>query len=533
MGAVRGASRAPLALLLLAPGAGALPQEPRWPLANGSHDVLHGYQNPLLTYFHEGVDLRGNLDDVVAMRGGVVRFHDPATQGGTMVVEVQTPGGTEADAYLHVLLGPWLVGERIEAGDVVGQVSDAYFAQPLQFHLHLNRFDGYVGGTGYVPGRTNMLHPLALFRAPEDRDPQRLPAGPEDADEDGALFWAAPDGDPTTRLPFAFGPVDLVLEATDRMSSSLYWNQGVTSLGYWIESLAGGAGVRDAAQPYRLATFDDAWRASHPDCDLLLGDVVLTSFPWAVAFGTTNTGWLTLANYVLTNTRGVSGSGAEVDAAQHWATDARLLTGNEPNGSDALPAREIQEARFPDGLYRVHALTGDLEAEHESVHPLVVDNFRPYVQRVEVLNLRTGAPLYDRGWSFTASTGTLDWTDRLGDTLEPPAFQNGVLLRITFSEPVVRPTIAKVEPPLGFRLRLVSGQPPKRRNVWSVAVPGAGGSGVGKPRRIHVSAQDLAGCTLHAFGTTAPVAVPFNKRTGLEPLDDPTTDRLHRVPLGY
>ena len=461
-----------LACAFLASGADA--QEPLWPMANGSHDVLHSFQNPFFffSYFHEGVDIRGSLDDVQAVRGGIVRFYDPSYAGGTMTIEVQTPDGVEADSYLHVILDPWIVGETIEAGDIVGQVSDSYFAEAIQDHVHVNRFDGYAGGSGYVTGRTNMLHPLAMYTGAADRDPQTMPAAPQDANEDGTLFHVAPHDDNTQALPYAFGRVDLLLEAADRQTSTLYWSQGLVGAGYWIESQAGGDDVRSALAPYRVVSFDDAWRASHADCDLLVVDALQSSSPYVVEFGTTNTTWTSLATYKLTNTTGTTGSGADIDAAQFWRTDALAGSGSEPNGSDGGVAREIHEARFPDGHYVVHALTSDLETEVDTPFGVVVDNFRPYVEKVRLTDVRTGRGALSRGLGLRS--------DRRRAPVRGAGWGGRARLRRRRAAPDRH--LQRAGPGgayrgdrasrVGFLPRLHSRQAPERKRVWTARMPG-------------------------------------------------------------
>lgn len=512
-------------------GDAAAQEENLWPLENGSHDVLHSFQNPFFfsSYFHEGVDVRGSLDNVVAMRSGLVTYYNQGNSGGTMVIEVQTATGVEADSYLHVLLDPWNVGAQIQAGDVVGQVSNVYFSPGSNDHVHLNRFAPYGGGSGYVNGRTNMLHPLAKYSAAADRDPQGNAAQPQDADENGRVFWIAPANSNTSVLDFAFKDVDLILEATDRLSSTLYWNQGLVSAGYWIESFAAGEGVRSAALPYRLVSFDDAWRGSHFDCDTLVTTALLSSGAHTVEFGPNNTGWTMIANYRLTNTSGTTGSGSDIDANESWRSDARAGSGSEPNGSDALQAREIHEARFPDGSYVVHALTSDLEQELDSTYPLVVDNFRPYVERVEVQILGTGKKCYDRGWIFDSATGLLEFKDLL---LHPPAIATdekpAARITITFSEPMSEASMAQIVPSVGPLAALQSTQPILQRTRWSLTIPWTLNAELPQ-YRLHISGADLGGTTLYPFAVTAPVSAPFNKRENATPIQNATVDTVHLI----
>ena len=159
------------------------PQELFWPVANGGHEVLNSFQNPLSfqgygsvyhSYFHEGVDVRAFNEFVVAMRSGVVRnkadvaiFFD-----GTLLVEVETPNGVEADQYIHVVLGPWQVGDHVQAGDVIGSVGDPPLLRLAQSRAH----QPLPGSLPAVPALERIEHvqrsvDLASVRLPMHRQP--------------------------------------------------------------------------------------------------------------------------------------------------------------------------------------------------------------------------------------------------------------------------------------------------------------------------------------------------------------------------
>jgi hypothetical protein len=502
-------------------------QAPVWPIANGSHDVLHSFQNPFVfsQYFHEGVDLRGSLIDVVAVRDGIVRYKNQGDSGGNILVEVSTPSGIESDSYLHVIIDPWLVDDPIQAGDRIGVINDNYFAQLLQDHVHVNRFRGYAGGNGYVAGRTNMLHPLVLFATGPELDPQQLPAGPEDANEDGRTFYVVTNNQ-TTPLNYAFAKSDLILEATDRLSNTLYWNQGVVGVGYWIEALSGGDDVASALTPYRLLRFDDNWRSSSSDCDLFVGSALLTTAASQVKFGPDNTGWTMTASYRLTETSGFTGAASAISTAQSWVTDARI-GGGSANGTGAATAREIAEARFQDGRVRVHALVADLAGEVDYPQGVVVDNWRPYVKTVRVLD--GASEVYRSGWSFDSGTGQLSFARRFSADYE---FTLGepVTLEIEFSEPMASATLA-LAPALGIVPALSSAQGPEERRLWSTTFTLANLPARHHLARLTFTGTDLAGTTLFPFASTATLNTPFNKRANATAITTPTTDTLHVLPL--
>jgi len=469
MGPVGRGARAAALALALASAAGAQRREAIWPMANGRHDVLHSFQNPFVfggRYFHEGVDLRGSRDDVLAVRGGTVRYRNQNDAGGTLVIAVQTPHGLEADSYLHIRIGPWFAGDLVEAGDVIGTVSDSYFPFALQDHVHVNRFSEYHGGNNYVTGRTNMLHPLELFHLETNRDPQDLPARPIDLNHDGSVFRVTRPGDPDTALAYASGAVELLLEAADRQSDTLYFDQGLVSVGYWIEALGGGEDVASAGQPYRLVRFSGNWRATHPDCDSLVARVMVSAPPYWVDFGPDDTGWESLATYRLTRAAGFTGSASDISAAQAWHTEARTGTGLA-NGTDGLTARDLVEARFPDGLYRVHALTEDLTHHRDSSFDVRVDNFAPYVASLRIRNATRGGlllevlqafdPLLGRRVLRVGPQGRIRAVTESGDRLE---------FEVRTSEAMADLEWATIAPELGVPTPWVSDQPDEGRTLF-------------------------------------------------------------------
>ena len=517
-------------LASLAPALAAQGREQVWPMADGSHEVLHSFQNPFSFsfYFHEGVDLRGNLTEVVAARSGTVRYVNQNDAGGTLLVEVE-PGG-EADSYLHVRIDPWLVGDEILAGDRVGLVSNTYFSGFIKHHVHLNRFRTWAGGSGYVGGRVNMLHPLAFFSGASNRDPQRLQAAPQDANLDGSVFHVALQNEPHLKRPYAFGDTELLLEANDCQTSTLSWNQGLLGVGYWVEALGAGDDVASGEKPYRLARFDDRWRGSHPNCDALLSTVMLAHPAYRVDYGAQDTGWDSFATYRLTKAAGFRGLASEVASLETWRTDARRGAG-APNGNGAPRAREIQEARFADGRYRAHALTQDFVGELDTPFDLVVDNFRPYVRALTVRDAASLRLRYAARWEFRPASGLLVFARRTPAPDLPPVAPGDVLrLELEFSEPMASAQLVLIDPPLGALPVLSSSQPAAERTLWSAELLVASVPAEAKAR-LEIAGTDLAGTTLHPFADEVPRATPFNKRTSPAPIVAPTRDTLHVVPL--
>ncbi len=533
------------ALIPLAPTAvTAQDDDPVWPIADGSTNVMTGFQSPeaTLRYFHEGLDLGSTRQEVVAMRSGVVSFHESRFVGGTMVVQVQVGDRIDADLYAHVLLDPWNVGDAIEAGDTIGVISDTYFDNPrfgpLADHVHLTRYRDYTGGTGIIlrPPLPNILHPLDIFARPRYRDPQLSPAEPEDGNNDGWVFAISRSGAKYNFITNAFGSVDLLVEATDRQSQTLVYNQCIVGIGYWIESLCGGDHVRGPEAPYRLMRINEEWRPSVYDADALLPSIVLTRGRYILSQGSTVTGFPQLGTYIVTNTRGTTGRASEVDAEQYWRTDARVGTGTEPNGKGAMLALDIHEARFPDGRYRVHALVEDLIAETDTAFDLLVDNFRPYVEAVRVQRHDTREVLYDGRWHFDETDRLLRFRERsipgpVSISRPDGSEGDGVLIEIEFSEEMSDAAIVAIEPAIGFVPVLT----PKRGNArrWSGRIPRAALGPVNDQTRyqLQISGADLAGTTLFPLGTSSDKVLPIGKRSSANPTNNATLDTVHAVPL--
>jgi len=339
-----------------------------WPLADGTNDILHTFGSPLnfggFRYFHDGVDISvdGNAKHVVASRGGIVTDVNN-NAGGMMDLDVDFGAGPEGDWYLHTNIDPtWAAGNPIAPGEEVGTVNINYFLRaPEADHLHWG--DAHI-------------HNLLPFTSNADRDPNSASPIVSDINNDGKDFIvvsATNNNHASPREP-AWGDVDFIVDASDDMSANMNLVAAPFEIGYWIQSIIpGGENVRTPAAPYKLLRFD--FPLHHGDAAHALENNTVYWNLNADIFGI-NT-WQTCFSWILTNTRGTDGATANVDAAQFWRTDARKVSGAEPNGSDAQHARENQEAKFPDGTYNVHIILDDLVHESDQVRTVVIDNSRP------------------------------------------------------------------------------------------------------------------------------------------------------------
>ncbi|MCF6318627.1 MAG: PKD domain-containing protein [Proteobacteria bacterium] len=93
------------------------------------------------------------------------------------------------------------------------------------------------------------------------------------------------------------------------------------------------------------------------------------------------------------------------------------------------------EARYPDGKYHIYAKVTTVE---ENVFPsdvstpteIIIDNFRPFIKKVEISKYPGGEPVYSRAWSWNGNTYLI----------EPPPFNldiktnNNLYVKVTASE---------------------------------------------------------------------------------------------------
>ncbi len=468
-------------------------QTPRqvWPINNGDHDILHSFGTPLdfdcgggtrCQYLHEGVDISAGGSQVDAAQGGtIVSINNPPTSnGGGLRIEVDwgPPTNTEFITYQHVVVdATWNVGDAIAAGDRIGTVNTGYFGRaPDADHVHWG---------------TRNWNILTRYAANADRDPNQAWPSVVDINTDGRAFIVvdAAVNDHTRPREPAWGDVDLLLDASDDMAPNLPTVVNPFRLGYWIHSrVAGADDVRSAASPYRLAEF--SFTIPGPQGNQFPQNALVYWGLPADIHGI-NT-WQSCLTWILTNTRGTDGARANIDASEFWRTDARGGVGVEPNGSDALHAREIQEARFPDGLYDVHVLLDDLAHRRDDVRAVLLDNSRPYVKRVLI---RSGMQLiYESEWLWDRRAALLlAHPSDLGDaTAFSAARTEDVAFEVEFSEPMRTAAIASISP----LNRSVAMSPNEARTVWTGLIVKAGIADDGSDdglQMLSITGTDLAG----------------------------------------
>lgn len=462
-----------------------------WPMNDGSHNILDNYGMPLESvtagnfYFHKGVDISGSGVQVNAGRGGVVSGIVNGAGGQVTLTLDYGAADVYGDPYAHVAVDAALgVGDVIPPGARLGTVRNDFFNRAVEAdHVHWGERDN-----------------LRPFTNPADRDPSGNAPVVADANNDGQDFLvvdAAANDHANPRNP-AWGSVDFLVDAYDDMSNGNTLEQGLFSIGYWIQ--AGppeGENVRSAADPYKLIEFSPTGYT--PGGPAPTGPVESAVIYWDLEADLQGIDtWQSFFTWIVTNTRGSDGSGANADAAQFWRTDARKGTGAEANGSDASQARENQEARFPDGAYFVHLLPADHVQTRDHVRRVDTDNSRPYVKRVSVYS----GPriVYQAQWVWDGAVAQLAIQPATFDAAAPSTAlrTQDVTVEVEFSEPMQSASVTAVVP-LNVVPTLISIQAAHARTIWRGLISNLEIADNGSDDGTHmftIDGRDLAGNAL-------------------------------------
>lgn len=517
-----------------------------WPVDDGSHNILHNYGNPLdnpdgsgALYYHDGVDF-ANEGQINASRGGLIASVS-TSDNGAVRIDVDAGGvGTYRDVYGH-LYGPDIqilvadVGDPVAPGEVLA--------------TSIYDFSGYGSDANHTHWETDLtggggkISVLSLFPSNADRDPQTNSPVVADVNDDGDDFIVVDAGanDPSSPREPAWGDVDLLVDAFDDMSTSTPLGVSPQNIGYWIQPGRPGAeSVASSATPYRLISFDQALNLCGSPCpsEAIAENAVSDDLP-ADMHGINS--WQSYYTWVVTNTSGTDGDPANIDGNQFWRTDARSGTGAEENGSDANRAREIQEARFPDGTYFTHVLLGDFVHSSDIVRSVLVDNSRPYVKRVSVFS---GARIvYQAEWIWDGATAQLE--------IQPPTFDaatpftalrtQDVTIEVEFSEPMATASIDDITPSggaaaLGLAPTLNSTEPEHARMIWRALISNLDIADDGSHDGTHlltINGTDLAGNPLLQVNARAAMGADHHNRDAAGILRGTAgTDTIHGFRIG-
>lgn len=498
-----------------------------WPLNDGSHNILNNYGMPLESvtvgnfYFHQGVDISGSGVQVNVGRGGVINSITNAANGVVRVSVDYGPADLYSDPYAHLTVDAALgIGDVLPPGSRMGTVGTFWGRAVEADHVHWGTRDS-----------------LKPFTNPADLDPGGNAPVVADANNDGQDFIvvdAAANDHTTPRNP-AWGGVDFLVDAYDDMSNGNTLEQGLFNIGYWIQ--AGppeGENVRSAADPYKLIEFSPTGYT--PGGPAPTGAVESAVIYWQLEADLQGIDvWKSFFTWIVTNTRGSDGSGANADATQYWRTDARKGTGAEANGSDADPARENQDAKFPDGSYFVHILPSDHVQTSDHVRRVDVDNSRPYVKRVTVYSgLRI---VYQAQWVWDGATVQLAIQPATFDAAAPftALRTQDITVEVEFSEPMQTAFVTAVAP-LGVIPTLTSTQPAHARTIWRGLISNLDVADDGSDDGTHmitVDGSDMAGNALLQIADRTNMGANHHNRDAAGNMRGTTgTDVIHGLKIG-
>jgi hypothetical protein len=377
-------------------------------------EVLHGFGNPLQignAYLHEGVDIQGSQtvgnECLKAPMGGMVT-RVSGYNGVNLVIdfEVMINGVTRFIQFNHLdSIDPAIIANNsIEPGQKLGQIdhSPAGFGwTTLMSHTHTHWY-----GTGSFYGSTR--NPFEIWNnTPSYKDPKNTRPIFQDMNGDGKFVKYRKGPHLTDYFPkdTVHNEVDIVVESVDKQSGDAPW-QTPKELMYFIQKKEDATwtdAVKSQAGPFKLFDHVNFYNsaAGLPVNTALIGPMLDTA---AAVKNTaiTNYTWTAFATYIVTNTKGVNGSFANMDENQCFASNARTSVGTD-NGyaNNYDKARCIEEAKFPDGIFRVGLTAADWNGSSPVTYKeFTVDNFRPFVKKVE-MKVAGGSNIYSANFEWS------------------------------------------------------------------------------------------------------------------------------------
>ena len=255
------------------------------------------------------------------------------------------------------------------------------------------------------------------FTAAADRDP--LGNLPElfDTNRDGTLLVTRSGTATAFSKQTIDGDVDLIADIRDKMNAAFGPITNPYKVGYYVKSLFMNThGVKIASTPYMLATFDDDrfnGTTTGTPTSALAGVMYNKSRPAVLSVPHRDR----FNHYIVTKTKGASGSIDTVDAGQYWNTntfdDNAADTVAHANFSGKQDSGMNTIARFKDGEYEIHIVMSDV-AGHDKDET---------AGRVRVVNfIRTAATALGGQASAGGAVVPLrnpNGTVRRGDTSRP------------------------------------------------------------------------------------------------------------------
>ncbi|MBL6962730.1 MAG: PKD domain-containing protein [Bacteroidetes bacterium] len=418
-----------------------------WPVLNTagtapSKNLMHNFNQPIHaggnTYLHEGVDINGDKatssEKVVSSHGGRVRSITAGTSNREIDIAIMINGVESFISYGHLKSVPATVqaGYSVKAGEQIGLIDNSSW-NVLTRHTHWH----YWSGANFL---TSTLNPFTSFTNNADRDPGNNAPVVKNTNSNAKDFvfrQAKKSWKYFANNDIAYTDIDIVCEAVDQMSTNgLY--QIPKSVSYFIQRKTGNTwvdAVKTNAAPYVLYdninnNLKNFWTHDKEIIDALIDpDSSHQSQPAITPKNYVFKQWF---NWVITNTKGTSGTKADFDTNQCWATNARTSV-TTANGYKVNydKSRNIEEAKFPDGEYRVGIKLTDFTHTPAATYKTIkLDNFKPYVDKI---TMYTGSTkFYEADWTWNGTTAQLVFSPNTIST--KPACNQPIKINIIFKE---------------------------------------------------------------------------------------------------
>lgn len=514
-----------------------------WPVSNSETDcstpsvnILNGFNQPIfvnspsgpLHYLHEGLDIHGEegiaSECVIAPMGGKIKAFGGMGNGIFVNMEVDINGQIQYIQFNHLdnLNTGIMEGEQsVQPGDSLGVI---YKSPPSDWgiknsHTHCHFWTDYFNffNTTKDP---HLIWDTNAYRDPQNKTPE---VGDTNGDMEELRFRKGPNQPTYFTKDTVYREADIVVEAYDPQSVDPPW-AAPKLIGYYIQKFDGknwSDAVKSSGTPYLLTDNAQGFYQSHsgtggqlPHINNAISDraAALTSGPPVTPSFYVFSQWWT---YIVTNTSGTNGMMGNLNVNECWATDARDTAMMDNGYSPAYArARIIDEAKFPDGKYRAHIRLADYVNTAPDYKRIVfVDNFRPYVQRVDVKGDKLGQVNYSGNWTWDPGAGQLAYSSTgNGQTV----CGEGAIITIFTSEAM---TGVDIEiPSLSFTKASTTAKDATGKE-WEFTVPhsvieNAGNTG---PHKIHIDGTDLNGNHIQGFTSTNNVAaasIPTRQNDG-------------------
>jgi hypothetical protein len=518
-----------------------------WPTVDGSDDILTNFGEPAsnLWTYHEGIDILGMGKKIKAIRGGQVYYVDRSI--GNIVIKIDIGNAYEYDSYLHLTNISISINNSCAAGQEIGEIGNFY--DNAFCHLHLSLLDSWLTSEPDGVDRSNgqsFLNPFDLFGS---IDPKNNIPGLHSEKAGLKDFLLRPNQrlnvymDPKLREP-AFDKISIIAAASDVMNAiGMAHHQGINSIGYYITNISGkGKSVKSVNDPYVLFTFNDNWfgnalgkinyQRNGANLIPIIEDPLNTGVNYCLKSGSPDVTYY--QHYKLTNASKskLEANVGEITMAsvdENWNTLAMEGTGSKANGSDANTTPINQFAQFKDGGYAVHAVMNDLLNSNDEEVYVLVDNFRPYIQKVEI---KSGSvDVYNGEWVWNAATQALNYVPNGKGYSNNPSDgiiniasrDEDVTIKVTASEALKELTIddivaSAMVTPLTLNYPIVGSPLSNDSTEWGFTINSnvfkADGTNDGI-HYIHFNGKDLLNNQLECFSPAKPTytAAEIPKRT--------------------